>query len=278
MLRRTLKFGSLFAGVGGLDLGLERAGHRCAWQVEWDAYCRSVLSLHFPTVPKFSDVREVGAHNLAAVDMICGGFPCQDISSAGRRAGIKEGTRSGLWSEFHRIICELRPPYVLVENVEALRHRGRGLGRVLGDLAASGFDAEWDVLPAGAFGAPHLRERLFLFAWNRQTADAGRERRPDAVRASLFGGVPRKEFEGWQPADTLERVAVVGATYPQLPEHLRVFDGIPARLDVPGLKPKERRELMATVPHGAQRVKACGNAVAPPVAEHVGRSISKWLQ
>lgn len=152
-----LTFGSLFAGVGGLDLGLEQAGHRCAWQVEADEYCRSVLSRHWPDVPRFVDVRDVGARNLPLVDMIVGGFPCQDISSAGRRAGMGAGTRSGLWSEFHRIICELRPRFVLVENVEALRHRGGGLGRVLGDLAASGFAA----LPIARY--PNIYEWLMGF-------------------------------------------------------------------------------------------------------------------
>jgi DNA (cytosine-5)-methyltransferase 1 len=273
-----LIFGSLFTGVGGLDLGLEQAGHRCAWQVEFDDYCRAVLARHFPSVPKFGDVRDVGLRNLSHVDMICGGFPCQDISSAGRRAGIQDGTRSGLWSEFHRIICELRPSYVLVENVEALRHRGRGLGRVLGDLAASGFDAEWDCLPAGAFGAPHLRERLFIFAWDRAPAYPGRFGRPDDVRASLFNSVARQKFEGWQSADVLGHSPIVGVTYPELPTHLRMADGFPPRLDSADLKPKERRELTKSVPYGAQRVKGCGNAVAPPVAAHVGRAIARWLQ
>ncbi len=275
---KSLVFGSLFSGVGGLDLGLEQAGHTCAWQVEADDYCRAVLSRHWPSVPKFDDVRSVGARNLSPVDMICGGFPCQDISSTGRRAGIKEGTRSGLWSEFHRIICELRPRYVLVENVEALRHKGNGLGRVLGDLAASGFDAQWDVLPAASFGAAHLRERLFIFAWDQAMANASGFGRADAVRASLFAGHHRKEFEGWKTTDAVGFVSLVGTAYPQLPAHLRTPDGVSARLDVAGLKPSERRALIRTVPWGAQRVKGCGNAVAPPVAAHVGHCIARWLQ
>lgn len=158
----TLTFGSLFAGIGGIDLGLERAGMRCAWQVEIDDYATKVLAKHWPDVTRFRDVRECGKHNLSRVDLIAGGFPCQDISDAGKQAGI-EGERSGLWAEFFRIICELRPRFVLVENVAALTHRG--MGRVLGDLAAGGYDAEWQILSAESVGAPHIRERVFIVAY-----------------------------------------------------------------------------------------------------------------
>ena len=114
-----MNVGSLFAGIGGFDLGFERAGMRVAWQVELDPYCRAVLARHFPDAARFEDVCEVGARNLAPVDLICGGFPCQDLSPAGRGAGI-DGARSGLWAEFARIVRELRPRYVVVENVPAL--------------------------------------------------------------------------------------------------------------------------------------------------------------
>ena len=162
-------FGSLFAGVGGLDLGLERAGMRCGWQVEIDDYCTWVLEKHWPNVQRYGDVRECGSHNLAPVDLICGGFPCQDVSHAGERKGLKEGTRTGLWYEFARIIRELRPRWVLAENVPGLLSvdSGRGMGTVLRDLAACGYDAEWDCIPAAAFGAPHLRYRVFIVAHHR---------------------------------------------------------------------------------------------------------------
>jgi DNA (cytosine-5)-methyltransferase 1 len=164
-----VRFGSLFSGIGGIDLGLERAGFHVAWQVELDDHCNRVLSQHWPDVPRHRDVREVGAHNLNPVDLIAGGFPCQDISAAGKRVGI-DGERSGLWREFARIIGELRPRYVLVENVSALL--GRGMGRVLGDLAACGYDAEWDCIPAAAVGAPHIRDRVFVVAYRTPSAEA----------------------------------------------------------------------------------------------------------
>lgn len=157
---------SLFSGIGGLDLGLERAGIRTVGQVEIDPWCRRVLAKHWPDVPRHDDVRTAADWWLKEerphVDIIFGGFPCQDISNAGRRAGI-DGERSGLWSEFHGLIRLLRPRWVLLENVAAIL--ARGAGRVLGDLAEIGYDAEWDCVPAAAVGAPHLRDRWFAIAY-----------------------------------------------------------------------------------------------------------------
>jgi DNA (cytosine-5)-methyltransferase 1 len=186
--------GSLFAGIGGFDLGFERAGMRVSWQVEQDPYCRAVLARHFPEAIRFEDVREVGAQNLAPVDLICGGFPCQDLSPAGRGAGL-DGARSGLWSEFARIVCELRPRYVVVENVPALL-TGKGkrwdrapVGRVLGDLAEARYDAEWACLSAREFGAPHLRKRIWIVAYPARDAEAGAaaESRSERQRAGAGG-------------------------------------------------------------------------------------------
>jgi DNA (cytosine-5)-methyltransferase 1 len=165
----ALSVGSLFAGVGGFDLGLERAGMRSVWQCEIDPYCQRVLEKHWPDVLRVRDVRDIGAGSVPGVDVLCGGFPCQDISLAGKGAGL-DGARSGLWFEYARIIRELRPRYVIVENVPALR--SRGLDRVLGDLAACGFDAEWDCIPASAVGAPHQRDRIWLVAY--PNTDSGR--------------------------------------------------------------------------------------------------------
>src|SRR5512139_1947664 len=156
----------LFSGIGGFSLGLERAGMRTVAFCEIEPFCRAVLRKHWPDIPIYEDVRSLTAERLAAdgisVDVICGGFPCQDISVAGKGAGI-EGGRSGLWSEYARIIGELRPRYVIVENVAALL--GRGLDRVLGDLAEIGYDAEWHCIPASYVGAPHRRDRVWIVAY-----------------------------------------------------------------------------------------------------------------
>lgn len=183
-----MRIGSLFAGIGGLELGLEWAGvGHTVWQVEKDPYCRQVLAEHWPDATRYDDVCTVGAHNLAPVDVICGGFPCQDISYAGKGAGL-EGARSGLWYEFARIIGEMGPRYVVVENVRALLTRG--IDQVLGTLADLGYDAEWSTLRASDVGAPHRRERVFLIAWLQGVANAGsgRFRGPTGGEGQFQGG------------------------------------------------------------------------------------------
>lgn len=158
-----LTVGSLFSGVGGLDLGLERAGMRVLWQVEIDPQARAVLRKHWPNVDLHEDVRDVGRHNLEPVDLICGGFPCQDLSVAGRRAGLA-GERSGLFYEFMRVVAELAPRWVLIENVPGLlsSNGGRDMGAVLGTLAKLGYGYAYRVLDLQHFGVPQRRRRVFI--------------------------------------------------------------------------------------------------------------------
>lgn len=259
-----MKFISLFAGIGGMELGLERAGLRCVAQVEIDDYATRVLQKHWPDVPKFRDVRDVGAHNLPSADLICGGFPCQDISNAGKRAGIT-GERSGLWSEFARVIRELRPRYVLVENVAALLHRG--LDVVLGDLAACGYDAEWQCIPAAAVGAPHRRDRLFVVAYAEEhRRGTGRARRPIASRA-------------WQSEQTLQAMADaqpnprIGWTR----KHRPVWRRKPTDCGWWAVESPVGRVAYG-IPDWVDRIGGLGNAVAPQVAEYVGRLILEHAQ
>jgi len=160
MSTKPLSFGSLFTGIGGFDLGLERAGMICKWQVEIDDYCRRVLAKHWPDILRYRDIREVNFDEIEKVDVLCGGFPCQPVSLAGK--GLAQDDPRWLWPEFAGAIRALRPRYVAMENVPGLLVRG--MGDVLGDLAALGYAAEWQVLSAAAFGAPHLRERVFVIA------------------------------------------------------------------------------------------------------------------
>jgi DNA (cytosine-5)-methyltransferase 1 len=232
---------SLFAGIGGFDLGLERTGgFRTVAFCEIDPFCRKVLAKHWPSVPCYEDVRTLTAERLASdgieVDVICGGFPCQDISEAGQRAGI-DGERSGLWAQYARLIGELRPRIVIVENVAALARRG--LGRVLGDLAAIRYDAEWDCVGADALGASQHRSRLWLLAyphnarlqrpvWSRQSTAPGTWRAPahsEPLRSALGYWPPRprevadipRMADG--PADRTHRLRSLGnAVVPQIPE------------------------------------------------------------
>ncbi len=172
---------ALFAGAGGGILGGILNGWRTVCAVEINDYCRRVLMQRqddgcLEPFPIWDDITTFDGRPWAGcVDIVTGGFPCQDISAAGRGAGIS-GERSGLWSEMARIIGEVRPRYVLVENSPMLTIRG--LGTVLGDLAALGFDAEWGCLSAAATGAPHKRDRMWIVA-----NAAGRRRQDDELRA-----------------------------------------------------------------------------------------------
>jgi DNA (cytosine-5)-methyltransferase 1 len=179
-----MRVGSLFSGVGGFDLGLELAGHEIVWQVENDAYCRRVLAKHWPDVPCYGDIHDVGAHNLEEVDAICGGFPCQPVSVAGKQ--LAQDDERWLWPEFARVIRELRPKHCLVENVPGLLVRG--LSDVLGDLAVLGYDAEWGCVSAASVGAPHLRRRVFVIAHavrGELRHEPGRRNGPGGAGATL---------------------------------------------------------------------------------------------
>jgi DNA (cytosine-5)-methyltransferase 1 len=158
-----LQAGSLCTGYGGLDLAvLAVLGAVLAWCAEIDRHASAVLAARFPGVPNLGDLTRVDWATVPPVDLVTAGFPCQDISSAGRGAGIKKGTRSGLWTHIAAALGQLRPGFVLVENVAALR--ARGLGRVLADLAALGYDTQWASLRASDIGAAHRRDRLFVLA------------------------------------------------------------------------------------------------------------------
>lgn len=228
-----LKVGSLFSGIGGLDLGLERAGMKVVWQVEKDPYCQKVLKKHWPEVPCYGDIKEIDFTTLPPVDLICGGFPCQPVSCAGKRQGDKD--ERWLWPEFYRAICETYPRWVLVENVVGLlsAEDGRLFGGILGALAASGYDAEWRVVPSGTL-REHKRNRVFLLAYPNGECSLDTSKRFSSLR--LFGGV--------------------------LPETLRERPSEPAILG-----------MANDVPHRMDRLKCLGNAVVPQVAEWIGRRI-----
>ena len=159
---KKLTIGSCFSGIGGIELGLEwTGGFETRWQIENDKYAKMVLRKNFPTVVRFDDIRNVDCKTLEPVDIIVGGYPCQPFSVIGKRKG--ENDDRYLWRDLLRIICRIRPRYALLENVPG--HLSLGFGRVLGDLAEVGYDAEWQVLSASAVGAPHVRKRIFILAY-----------------------------------------------------------------------------------------------------------------
>jgi DNA (cytosine-5)-methyltransferase 1 len=266
----------LFSGIGGFSLGLERAGMRTVAFCEINQFCRRVLEKHWPNVPIYTDVRELTAARLRAdgieCDVICGGFPCQDISVAGQGAGLA-GERSGLWREYARLIGELRPRFVIVENVAALL--GRGLGDVLRDLASLGYDTEWHCIPASALGFEHDRDRIWIVAhahgvWELQPK--GRKRKvgrrigdgASADAANADG--TRRAGGGASRADGSD----VGVLAPRLRSAIDTADA-PSR-EHWNHQPVLGRGLHG-VPNRLDRIGALGNAVIPQIPELIGRAI-----
>lgn len=226
-----MRYGELFAGIGGMSLGLERAGMTPAWFSEIDPYASRVLAKHWPDVPNLGDATRIDWATVPPVDLLCGGFPCQPFSVAGKQLG--EADERNLWPEVVRAIRGLRPRLVLMENVPALLSVGY-FGTVLGDLAACGYDTEWDCIPAAAVGAPHLRWRVFVMAY----PEGFRRERRLSTRSSRGEGHLLEGCGGW-PAE---------------PRVGRVADGFSPGLD-------------------RDRIRALGNAVVPQVAEWIGRRI-----
>lgn len=258
---RKLRVLDLFSGIGGFSLGLERTGgFETVAFCEIEPFPRRVLANHWPEVPIYHDVRELTAERLAAdgiaVDVICGGFPCQDLSLAGKRAGI-DGARSGLWAEITRLVRDLRPRYLIVENVANLlagptERPGQWFGRVLGDLAALGYDAEWHSIPAAALGANHIRDRVWLVANPDEIGCwSWGDRLPHDLRQPHWkasqGQRQWKDVECWLRADFQDCYGTATAS-----DLERVDEWFPDRVD---------------------RCAALGNAVVPQIPEMIGRAI-----
>ena len=279
MSARELTIGSLFAGIGGLELGLEWAGlGPVLWQVEIDPFCRAVLARHWPNVTRYNDVTR--PRNYPNVDVVCGGFPCQDVSVAGAGRGIG-GARSSLWWHFADVVRQVRPRFVVVENVAS--GAKRWLPHVRHQLHVLGYGTRAVALSAFDVGAPHLRRRIFVVASDAerrgvrlQPGRGGRSRREganesfDACAEGLAADADRAQREGDRRADgaspEYRRARHVGgsrdacnddaSTWPAPPVFRRMDDGLSGRVD--------RRSA---------RLKALGNAVVPQCAEVIGRMI-----
>ena len=297
---RKLRVLDLFSGIGGFSLGLERAGgFETVAFCEIEPYCRRVLAKHWPSVKQYDDVRTLTADTLArdgiSVDVICGGFPCQDISFAGKRAGITGG-RSGLWGEYRRLIGELRPRFIIAENVPGIL--SLGLGDVLRDLAALGYDAIWECIPASAVGARHRRDRWWLIAHpgsEQHESDSAQKRRQTASElpgAVVADAAQKRRGEARQHSQqSSERIAGGGnvlayTSQARLPNDqrcetstesnwIRAADG-GCRLDGGGhdwsIEPDVGR-VAHGVPSRVDRLGALGNAVVPQLPELIGKAI-----
>lgn len=262
-----MTIGSLFSGIGGLELGLEESGHGpVLYQVENNEFCNTVLAKHWPNVLRFQDVRTVDPKLLPPVDLICGGFPCQDVSSAGKSAGLA-GARSGLWYEFRRIVDGARPAKVVVENVTS--GAKRWLPHVRRDLHVLGYRTRAFSLSAADVGGPHLRRRIFVVAADPHRVELrdepgwrGGANREDSALAEFNGGAgyvadtrsegleerSEQQARGQQPAP--ERGRLPDDAWSSEPEVGRVAHGVPRRVD---------------------RLRGLGNAVVPQCAATIGR-------
>jgi len=286
-----ITFGSLFAGFGGFDLGLERAGWKCRWQCEINSYATKVLAKHWPDVERYPDVRLFPPEPESvwtlhkwkakyAVNAVVGGFPCTDISFAGRGAGIT-GAESGLFFEAIRVVRLLQPEIVVLENVAALLNRG--MDQVIATLASIGYDAEWHCIPAAAVGAPHIRDRIFIVAypagsrWMSRGGISGTEEGErfgwgELIRSGQVLANPnitgsqgvREEWssEEWEDSDRYSGSCSLVtrdfcAQWATEPAVRRMDYGIPNRLE---------------------RITGLGNAIVPQVAECIGRVILEMFQ
>lgn len=256
-----MTFGSLFAGIGGFDLGLERAGMECQWQVEIDPFCTAILGKHWPTVTRYGDVREVHSHEscleedgcgscISPVDVLCAGFPCQPVCHHGHRWHRRD--ERWLWPEVYRLVGELKPGFVLLENVHGLLHANRGFGQILADLACLGFHAEWECIPATTVGAPHYRDRVWLVAYRPD------DRCADVKTPRIYvQGAFRNDVNGCDPYPPRRDAGA---------EAWRTFT------ESTGTEPGILREAYG-LSGGLDRVAALGNAVVPQIAEWLGRCI-----
>jgi len=262
----TLTVGSLFSGIGGLDLGLERAGMNVIWQSEIDPYACRVLKKHWPEVPNHGDIKQIDWSRVERPAVICGGYPCQPFSTAGNRKGEEDPRH--LWPWVRQAISELQPRYAILENVRG--HLSLGGTTVIADLAAIGYDAEWRIVSAASVGAAHRRDRIIIVAYPNGTpgqqqckreiqepnigrrgtnvADTqsgnGRNSEPHNL-CTVFGQATELGKQGWDSRS-------ISSWWETEPDVGRVADGVPARVD---------------------RLRGLGNAVVPQVAEIIGRLV-----
>ena len=305
----TLTVGSLFSGIGGLDLGLERAGMKVIWQSEIDPYCNKVLKKHWPKVPNHGNIKEIDWGTVERPNVICGGYPCQPFSTAGKRRGTDDPRH--LWPWVRTAISELRPDYAILENVRG--HLSMGGLQVIGELAEIGYDAEWRVVSAAGLGAPHRRDRLIIVAYpaklfsNGSNDYAGVSLEPQTIseprndsRSTRMANAdntrsrtPNSELEQQRAKGQQERQTVIarngisrrsadmantnGRRQQKRYEEKR---RLPVFSQVRTGKHDSQWEIEPNVgrvangvPSRVDRLRGLGNAVVPQVAEYVGRLI-----
>ena len=248
----------LFSGIGGFALAARWAGFETIGFCEIDKYAQKVLKKNFPGIPIYEDVTKLNGSQFKDIYLLTGGFPCQDISIAGKGAGI-EGERSGLWTELHRIISEVRPKYALIENVPALTFRGGT--RVIEDLTEIGYDTEWQIVGADDVGAPHRRKRIWIVAntnsgfnerENQEICTGGNSIDNGSEDVTYSHNSGRKEQWREKPIQEEQQTLKCSSRWFSEPSVGRVVNGLPNRVD---------------------RLKGLGNAIVPQVAYEIMRCL-----
>jgi len=244
----VIKFVELFAGIGGFSLGFERTGMECVGHVEIDKYAQKVLKKHWPDVPLYPDVTKIKGDEFGKIDLLCGGFPCQDVSIAGNKEGIN-APRTGLYYEIIRVATVCRPRWIVLENVANLLTSAEWMGVVFGELAKIGYNVEWEVIRAYSFGFPHTRPRIFIVAYtdkitNRLVQRQGdnREQGNRQKRSVLGRNIAKRNIKrDW--FKIVRRICGVN-------------NGVPPKVDQNKL-----------------RLECLGNALIPQIAEFIGNKI-----
>jgi DNA (cytosine-5)-methyltransferase 1 len=284
-----ITIGSLFSGIGGFELGLERAipNSKTIWQVEQNKYCQGILKKHWPKATIHNNIRKVNHENVHPVSIICGGFPCQDISGAGKGAGIEHGKRSSLWGEMYRLIDELQPRVAVMENVPALLWKERGMHVVMSNLAQIGYNAEWSVISARQFGAPHLRKRVFIVAYpNSIRCDNGKHYEREYKNILDEKWNTTKNIKQWNKR--VSRISqVCKTTSNTISERTQIqTKGEQSSKQMSGSQSEKGGTFWdqgATksrvcrmddgIPRRVDRIKALGNAIVPQCSEYIGQCI-----
>jgi DNA (cytosine-5)-methyltransferase 1 len=279
----------IFSGIGGFSIGLEAASMQTVAFCEINPFCRQILKKHWPSIPIFSDITVIDKEDLKAlprIDVIAGGFPCQDISVAGKQKGIA-AKRSGLWKEFARLINEIRPKYAIIENVANLR--SQGLISVLQDLWAIGYDAEWHCIPASALGAPHRRDRIWIIAHPACIGQIGLSVGKKETESELGGGsedVSDTDKQGLQGCRRFKEISQI-CTQEQVSMYRRgrgIKQWGEEPVEAPRLKDDRLNpdwvEWLMGYPISwtdggsrMQRLMALGNSVVPLIPEFLGEAI-----
>ena len=285
-MNNQITIGSCFAGIGGFELGLERGipNSKTVWQIEQNKYCQTILQKHWPNATIYDDIREINYEKIQTVDIICGGFPCQDISGAGKGKGIEHGDRSGLWRQMHRLINHLQPRVAVLENVPALLWKNRGMHIVMHDLASIGYDAEWCTISARQFGAPHLRKRVFIIAYpmqircrqngKQQSYQINRDRQQICTKSQSL----QTKFKYTISKHCQEQSTNFGTMEKVKPEcRCSKNDGIQQR-DYHNYWQKFPTQPALChrddgLSHRLARLRALGNAIVPQCSEYIGKKI-----